>query len=173
MIDLHRVGCHYPFTSEERRSCFWRRTSFSLERNGFQSCASLCMEPRGGELWTQKLISLPRCLKSRAIKDDLSLSVKQVRVQLDVLHWIPGFCLANFRLFGKTSFCPVPTGSPSRGGRVLVYVFLNKPTELTHSFLFCSCVCFCLAALSTVYHSVNSPDYSQLSHTVLPVLFLL
>ena len=37
----------------------------------------------------------------------------------------------------------VPVGSPSRGGGVTVYV-RHKPTELAHSFLFCSCVHFCL-----------------------------
>ena len=34
-------------------------------------------------------------------------------------------------------------GSFSRGWDVAVYVWHN-PTELAHSFLFCSCVCFCL-----------------------------
>ena len=37
---------------------------------------------------------------------------------------------------------PIPSGSPSRGD-VTVYVW-HKPAELTHSFLFCSCVYFCL-----------------------------
>ena len=36
-----------------------------------------------------------------------------------------------------------PVGSPSRGWNVTLYVW-HKPTELAHSFLFCSCVCFCL-----------------------------
>ena len=42
-----------------------------------------------------------------------------------------------------TFLCWVPAGSPSRGGDVAVYVW-HKPTVLSHSFLFCSCVCFCL-----------------------------
>ena len=38
----------------------------------------------------------------------------------------------------------VPTGSPSRGGDVTVYVpDINQPSLLT-PFLFCSCVCLCL-----------------------------
>ena len=37
----------------------------------------------------------------------------------------------------------VPVGSPSCGGDVSVYVW-RKPTALAHSFLFCSCVYFCL-----------------------------
>ena len=51
--------------------------------------------------------------------------------------------------------------------------FWYKPTELAHSFfsvlLSISCV---FMTLSTVFHSINSPDYSPLSHCVLPVLFL-
>ena len=39
---------------------------------------------------------------------------------------------------------PVPSGSPSDGGDVTVYVFDIKSTELAHSFLLCSCVYFCL-----------------------------
>ena len=66
----------------------------------------------------------------------------------------------------------IPAGSPSCGGGVAVHVFDIKPTELAHSFLFCSCVYFCVMALSTVFHSINSPDKSPLSHSVLPVLFL-
>ena len=37
----------------------------------------------------------------------------------------------------------VPTGSPSHGGDVPVYVWY-KPTQLAYFFLFCSCICFYL-----------------------------
>ena len=37
----------------------------------------------------------------------------------------------------------VPASSPSCGGEVTVYVW-HKPTELAHSFIFCSCVYYCL-----------------------------
>ena len=50
--------------------------------------------------------------------------------------------------------------------------FWNKPTELAHCFfgsVFVSISVF--MALSTVFHSINSPDNSPLSHSVLPVLF--
>ena len=50
--------------------------------------------------------------------------------------------------------------------------FWHKPTELARSFLFCSCVCFCLHGPSTVFHSINSPDSTPLSHSAFPVLFL-
>ena len=45
----------------------------------------------------------------------------------------------------------------------------QKSTELPHSFLFCSCVCF---ALSTVFHSINCLENSPLSHSALLVLLL-
>ena len=56
-----------------------------------------------------------------------------------------------------------------RGGDVAVYVFdINQPS-LPTPFYVCISV---FLALSTVFHSINSPDNSQLSHSVLPVLFL-
>ena len=67
----------------------------------------------------------------------------------------------------------VPTGSPSRGGDVTVYVAdINQPSLPTpfHSVLVSVSV---FMALSTVFHSINSPDNSPLSHSVLLVLFCL
>ena len=43
----------------------------------------------------------------------------------------------------KSTMNSVSAGSPSHGGDVTVYVW-HKPTKLAHSFLFFSCVCFCL-----------------------------
>ena len=66
----------------------------------------------------------------------------------------------------------VPVGSPSRGGDVAVYVFdINQPSLPTpfHSVLVSVSI---FMALSTVFHSISSPDNSPLSHSVLPVLFL-
>ena len=54
----------------------------------------------------------------------------------------------------------VPTCSPSRGRDVAVYVFVcvwHKPTELAHSFLFSSCICFCL------YGPFNCISFHKLS----------
>ena len=48
----------------------------------------------------------------------------------------------------------------------------HEPAELAHSF-FILFVCLYLSmALSIVYNSINSPNNSPLSHSVLPVLFL-
>ena len=66
-------------------------------------------------------------------------------------------------------------GSPSRAGGVVVNVFkTNKPSLPMHSFFkyfFILFLClFVFVALSTVFHSINAPDNSPFSHSVLPVL---
>ena len=56
---------------------------------------------------------------------------------------------------------------------IAVYVFvINQPSLPTpfYSVLVVSVSVF--KALSTVFHSINSPDHSQLSDSVLPALFL-
>ena len=63
------------------------------------------------------------------------------------------------------------TGSPSRGKDAAVYVFdIIQPSLPTP---FCSVLVsvFVFMALSTIFHSINSPSNSPLSHSVLPVLF--
>ena len=65
----------------------------------------------------------------------------------------------------------VPAGSPSRGGDVTIYgLDINQPSLPTLFILFLSVSVF--MALSTVFHSINPPDDSPLSRSVLPVLFL-
>ena len=67
----------------------------------------------------------------------------------------------------------IPAGSPLRGGAVGVYVFdINQPS-LPTPFIMFLCLISVFMPLSTVFHSINSPDNSPLSHSVLPVLFLL
>ena len=66
----------------------------------------------------------------------------------------------------------VPAGSPSRGGDVTVHVCdINQPSLPTpfYSVLVSISV---FMVLSTVFHSINSPDNSPFSHSVLPVLSL-
>ena len=48
----------------------------------------------------------------------------------------------------------------------------QKPTELAHSFYSVLVSVSVFMAFSIVFHSINSPDNSPLSHSVLPVLFL-
>ena len=67
---------------------------------------------------------------------------------------------------------PIPSGSPSRGGDVPVYVYdINQPSLPTpfYSVLVSISV---FMALSTVFHSINSPDNYPFSHSLLLVLSL-
>ena len=74
--------------------------------------------------------------------------------------------------FSTAAFIKVPTGSPSRGGDVAVYVFdMNQPS-LPTPFWSALVSVSVLMALSTVFHTIYSSDNSPLSHSVLPVLFL-
>ena len=66
----------------------------------------------------------------------------------------------------------VRAGSPSRGGDVTVYVFdINQPSLPTPFYSVLASISV-FTAVSTVFHSINSPDNSPLSHSVLPVFFL-
>ena len=68
----------------------------------------------------------------------------------------------------------VAEGSLSRGGDVVVYVKgINQPSLPTPFFFhyFNESVTVFMAHL-TVFHVLNSPDNSPLSHSVLPVLIL-
>ena len=57
-------------------------------------------------------------------------------------------------------------------GHVAVYVFdINQPSLPTPFYSVPVSISVSMA-LSTVFHSINSPDNSPLSHSVLPVLFL-
>ena len=63
----------------------------------------------------------------------------------------------------------VPASSSSRGGDVAVYVFdINQPS-LPTPFHYVLVSISVFMALSTVFHSINAPDNSPLSHSVLPV----
>ena len=66
----------------------------------------------------------------------------------------------------------VTTGSPSRGGDVAGDVFdINQPSLPTPYYSALVSVSVFMALLA-VFHSINSPDDSPLSHSVLLVLFL-
>ena len=65
-----------------------------------------------------------------------------------------------------------PTGPPSRGGDVAVYVFDRNQPSLPTPFYSVLVSVSVFMAFSSVFHSTNSADSSQLSHSVLPVTFL-
>ena len=66
----------------------------------------------------------------------------------------------------------LPRGSPSRGGDVAVYVFDINQLRLPTPFYSVLVSVSVSVALSIVFHSINCPDNSSLSHSVLQVLFL-
>ena len=62
----------------------------------------------------------------------------------------------------------VPTGLSSRGGDVAVYVFdIYRPSWPTPFYSVLVSVSVFMT-LSTVFHSMNSPDKSLLSHSIFP-----
>ena len=66
----------------------------------------------------------------------------------------------------------VPAGSPSRGGDVTSMFDINQPS-LPTPFYFVLVSFSVSMALLTVFYSINSPDNSRFSDSVLPVLSLL
>ena len=91
--------------------------------------------------------------------------VIQVKSCAQPMHWWISF------VFVVCFSLSLSAGLPSHGGDVTVYVW-HKPTELAHSFLSCLLSIFVFMALSNVLHSINSPDNSPFSHSVLVVLAL-
>ena len=81
-------------------------------------------------------------------------------------------CLCNLQHYSVLTlpFSDVPTGSPSRGGNATLYVFDINQQCLPTPFYSVLVSVSVFMALSTVFHSINSPDNSPLSHSVLLVL---
>ena len=75
------------------------------------------------------------------------------------------WCHVGWRkaLHDDLSLNPVPTGSPSRGGDVTVYVKDIKQPSLPTPFYSVLVSISLFVALSTVFHSVNSLDKSPYS----------
>ena len=65
-----------------------------------------------------------------------------------------------------------PRGPPSRGGDVVVHAFDENQPSLPTPFYSVLVSISVFTAFSTVFHSMNSPDNSPLSHSVLPAIFL-
>ena len=82
------------------------------------------------------------------------------------------FILIFLSFFFLFFFFLVPAGSPSRGGDVAVYVFDITQPSLPTPFYSVLVAISVFTALSTVLNSINSPDSSPLSHSLLSVLFL-
>ena len=121
----------------------------------------------------------------------LGLSLSDVNFNISCFVHNNGFCflqvwcpavfassghlvLSNVGLQNTLSYQVSPRAHfNSRGGDVKVYVFdINQPS-LPTPFYFVLVSVSVFMALSTVFHSINSPNNSPLSHSVLLVLFLL
>ena len=73
----------------------------------------------------------------------------------------------------NVSVSAVPTGSPSRGGDATGYAFdINQPSLPSPFYSVLASVFVFTCGSFTVFHSINSPDNSPLSYSVLPALFL-
>ena len=119
----------------------------------------------------------------------VSLVIRTITISLSLLLCLSlpsclSICISPFLSLPLSLFLPPPSLSPpspppSRPpGPTFTWwgcfglCQRHKQTEIAHSFLFCSCVYFCLYGLSTVFHSINPPENSPLTNSVLPVLFL-
>ena len=78
----------------------------------------------------------------------------------------------KFEIYSPSTHPDCPVGLPSRGGDVVVSVFDINLQSLPTPFYSVLASISVFMALSPVFHSINSPDNSPLSHSVLPVLFL-
>ena len=68
----------------------------------------------------------------------------------------------------------VSAGSPAHGGYVVVFVKdINQPSLPTLCLYSVLVSVSVFMTLSSAFHSINSPDNSPLSHSVLPILFCL
>ena len=88
--------------------------------------------------------------------------------------FVAGVAVVGVSLFTASPSLVVPAGSPSRGGDVTVYVKnINQPSLPTLFFYSVLVSVSVFVALSVVFHSINSPNNSPFSHSVLPVFFCL
>ena len=85
---------------------------------------------------------------------------------------LSSFFLSFFPPAHPSPSSSVPAGSPSHSGDVAVYVFdINQPSLLTPFYSVLVTVSVFMV-LSTVFHSINSPDNSPLPYSVLLILIL-
>ena len=151
----HIVGICYPVISKTHAQLIHSNIKFSSisvvivtwDNRIFKHCTSLYPCPFS-VLWL--------CGHVRALGSVCGLFFSRIML------WFDLFFLLSF----------VPTGSPSRGGDVAAYVFNKSQPSLPTPFYSVLVSVSVFIALSTVFHSINSPDNSPLSHSVLPVSFL-
>ena len=185
-----REWAHYAFQALWW-NLSWTETNWLATRQGTLGHSRLSLVSHCGLILPKEWNLCARWMNRPTFPKNLSLTLARktppptcVRVILDYPYLSLCFFIylktaftENFRLSckcSKHSLIPSPLflSWPSRGGNVAVYVTdINQPSFATpFYFLLGSKSVF--VALSTVFHSINSPDNSPLSHCVLPVLFL-
>ena len=110
-----------------------------------------------GYLLSDLLIFRPNIFRKNLFSNCFQKLIYYV-VQLSILTYT-----ANYIDSARLTRSRVPTGSLSRGGDVTVYVW-HKLTDLTHFFFSVLVSISVFMALSTVFHSINSPNNSPFSH---------
>ena len=112
--------------------------------------------PKGCSFQCRNFRIKPDCLNVRSARTN-----PLGRLQYTLFDFDPVFILS------------VPTGSPSPGGDVVVYVKdINQPSLPTPFYNVLVSISVFMA-LSTVFDSINSPDNSPLSNSVLLILLCL
>ena len=97
------------------------------------------------------------------------IKVKFMLAYIHIIYYILyQLSICNYILYQLS----VPVGSPSRGGDVAAYVFNLSQPSLPTPFYSALVSVSVFMTLSTVFHFINSPNNSLLSHSVLLVSFL-
>ena len=99
-----------------------------------------------------------------------------LKIFMQQKYWFFVCCFFVFQVWvceRAATLVHIPAGSPLPGGNVVVYVLdfdINQPSLPTPFYSALVSVSVFMA-LSTVFHSINSPNNSPLSHSVLLVFF--
>ena len=142
-------------------------------------CYSLCLRHWPAKLAHSVLFCSCVCLCFYGPFNCISFHTFSRQLCFLTLFFRPYLCLIGcFKYYislWKSSFNPdiilVPVGSPSCGGDVTVHAW-HKPTSLPTPFYSVLVSVSVFMALSTVFHSIHSPDNSVFFHSVVLVLSL-
>ena len=125
-----------------------------------------------------ELLWLQSCCGVAMVIELLLQSCYGYRVVVIELLWLQSCCYRVVVIellllwscrYGYRVIVIVPASLPSRGGDVAAYVFNISQPSLPTPFYSVPVSVSVFMALSTVFHSINSPDNSPLSDSVLPV----
>ena len=125
--------------SLKKKKRSFSNTLFNWCSNSRQRGGVVWNEGGGGGLWRRR----KREREGRNLAKEREIQLIKTGEDASKFSQHRSFSTIRFFVLHAQPLVRVPAGSPSRGGDVTVYIW-HKPTELAHSFLFCSCVYFCL-----------------------------